>query len=73
MKGTYLPFDQLHNALMALMNGYLRYEPMGWESDLLAELEDIRTRTAKRGQMQVVVREHHAMCEMYVQAWVQEP
>ena len=48
MSGTNIHFDQLHAALMALMHGYLPYEPMGWEPKLLEELEFIREKTTKR-------------------------
>ena len=72
MSGTNIHFDQLHAALMALMHGYLPYEPMGWEPKLLEELEFIREKTTKRGQMQIVVKEQASMCEMYIQAWTQE-
>lgn len=73
MSATYVHFDHLHGALMALMNGFLRYEPIGWEPQLLHELELIRSKTAKRGQMQIVLKEHGQMCEFYIKAWIQEP
>lgn len=72
MSGTNIHFDQLHAALMALMHGYLPYEPMGWEPKLLEELEFIREKTTKRGQMQIVVKEHARMCEIYIKAWTRE-
>lgn len=73
MSADYVHFDQLHGALMALMNGFLRYEPIGWEPKLLEELELIRAKTVKRGQMQIVLKEHARMCEIYIKAWIQEP
>ena len=73
MSATYVNFDQLHAALMAVRHGYLRYEPMGWEDQLFDELESIRAKTTKRGQMQFVLREHAQMCELYIKAWIQEP
>lgn len=73
MSGTYVHFDQLHGALMALMNGFLPYEPIGWEPQLLKELELIRAKTVKRGQMQIVLKDHVRMCEIYIKAWIQEP